>query len=1699
MSLPGPGDHRGWVPTHVQVTVLRARGLRAKGKHGTSDVYTVIQLGREKFSTAVAEKSAAPEWNEECSFELLPGVLEAAGRGAGPPGSGGELLLTVMHRALVGLDVFLGQVLIPLDKLFQNGVLPKNEWYKLHSKSGRREKERGELQVTIQFTRNSLTASMCDLSVKEKPRSTLGKLKDRVKGKKRGDAESSSAIEPGGYAALPSSGRFSDEGGGNEDLDDEVEGTARRSKVKSFFLKGKLQKTLDTRSSTSLASDGSAPSSPGGSLSPSAGISMVVSDLSNSPGSSTNLTADSSPAVLTVKPSPVPMTHKRAFSDEASKVVAFLPWPRAVENLKAQSNSLSRSLLCINGSHVYTGEPAVPRSVSVLQNRLGLLDKCSPLSRSLQNLTRRSEDHAKAAGGGRRWSFDRSGKEEKTALAATVSQEEARSEEHALETSVVPAAKDEVKKSKKNLLSQGRSEFAGEGVNTAKSQQIDEARTWCWLGAKDYQKKPRLEVSPKVQTGSDSPSHLSPCSPDQFSPCPSPASALTADAPGSPCQTNPFTISAATPPLSPSNPFFTRLQCNPFFDELIADQMLKLSPCHSSSTPWHSVASQTCPSTASLFLKSTLKESIVSKTKRPLGVVRQTSLPELQPVAPGSALNRSPSILSTHSMFESCAEWDDSFEAFATSRLKMPKGPETQQFSKVIPCNRTNVLPQDRPAGTIAEETVGGKAPPLPPRRPSKVPVKELQQDSQLDWSQELAVKKDKCLVFQSDAASLQHQKGEDRQRTGTRLFQESSSETKPIPAEHMNSCAFVRSPSPPFLFKSQTQTAPIPHCRCSPETTDSKTGSRNGNLPEEKYSAVTLKSNEDVNIISPLNGSTVNEEQPAKHIADYSALAAGEDEAEKRTSIFDLPYIFPKPQANNLNCLLAEAPVAKLDTTKNMRTHSISEVTLNCPDAVSVNSRIAAVHPVVNMRIDSVCPATQDLTKRIESVELESITLRKLPTAVTTRNEVNNNRDVINLPSIKILSDRSSYSFAEDSLSVGLNLTSNNYRNVAKSPVASGSSVSTTTLELNNNSSFLELLPPRGQDKNIASSTIDQYQPTCSPFKASEEQPASPRMLGSMFSTQPSSGSEIQQSDDPSSNINLEDLALLHTHPDNIDQRQSNRAASCEFSGNDLKETNTLTSGNLEVNQPSPLKSNLCRFSLREADENVFSASESDAQPTQPLGKKNRNRATSFDADNKSSLIDLSSCIIMSSRAETQVLMAPFTECAQRNQEQSNPPSIPPNLSGEVLQGTHHVDKSLVVEFEGTVQAKNLYDEVSSSCPLVLCSGLEQGHIYKNCVSSKSADLPLGKEDQNEAVVCTKELNKSLGETNLKSQEVTEQHVEGKSPTLSICSNPLTVTVNVKSNLSSTLIKYDQQEDALLELSLSENTRQMTFEDIHASVAPSCRNYYKSGQTSELCNSSQAPSASSPTARTNSQSALSPSPNLPLLTVRPSTGTTQATAPSSTVQPLIGAAHPVLPEETQLASSFLSHRESSPHPVKPLTTTAIQSDKKAESHSILVSGLERLKSSIHPGRTASHGKAEADKSKPNTLFQYQHLSRSELIALLQQKEVELEKQKVEFEKQELKLEKQEVEFKKLKMQVRDLEDYIDRLLVRIMEQTPTLLQVRSRSSTEVLPVGGAGFGKQDLEMWMALVLRPHASKKKLTLSIWMAIEDKDWEQLGND
>lgn len=168
------------------------------------------------------------------------------------------------------------------------------------------------------------------------------------------------------------------------------------------------------------------------------------------------------------------------------------------------------------------------------------------------------------------------------------------------------------------------------------------------------------------------------------------------------------------------------------------------------------------------------------------------------------------------------------------------------------------------------------------------------------------------------------------------------------------------------------------------------------------------------------------------------------------------------------------------------------------------------------------------------------------------------------------------------------------------------------------------------------------------------------------------------------------------------------------------------------------------------------------------------------------------------------------------------------------------------------------------------------------------------------------------------------------------------------------------------------------------------------------------------------------------------------STCSSFTAQPHADAPLSLSPEETQPANVLLPHEESSPHPVKPLTSTTLQGEKKPESRSV----LEKLKSTINPARSAPATTAEDEKNQLALMearAQYQNMTNTELIALLLQQEMDVKKQQAETEVLVALLEKREAELKKMKVQVRDLEDYIDKLLVRIMEQTPTLLQVRAR------------------------------------------------------
>lgn len=283
----------------------------------------------------------------------------------------------------------------------------------------------------------------------------------------------------------------------------------------------------------------------------------------------------------------------------------------------------------------------------------------------------------------------------------------------------------------------------------------------------------RLGVSPKVESSSDTPCQI-PCSPSQ-PPCSLPLSCTTGSvSPPSGNHTNPFTSSPTPPSISPSNPFLTRLQQNPFFEDLIAEEALK-SPtagyCSLNSSLYH------YPVGSTPLHNGVPNKMSAIKRERPRSMSRQRSLPTIMPETP-EVSNINPN----HSLSERAGEWDD-FEEFATSRLKSPNGtptrPPSAPFLSQVPNTNQMMFVNDKAIGLRVDEvdmaiSQPWDLPPLPPRRPMRTQV--ITTDSWLDRAQELAVQKEACFLSQTDFASLQHVRDADLKRNSQILCSDNES-----------------------------------------------------------------------------------------------------------------------------------------------------------------------------------------------------------------------------------------------------------------------------------------------------------------------------------------------------------------------------------------------------------------------------------------------------------------------------------------------------------------------------------------------------------------------------------------------------------------------------------------------------------------------------------------------------------------------------------------------------------------------------------------------------------------------------------------------------------------------------------------------------------------------------------------------------------
>ncbi|VVC90556.1 unnamed protein product [Leptidea sinapis] len=267
-----------WDPTHVQVTVQRARSLLIKGKNGTNNCFVTISLGKDKFQTSVKHKSTENvDWFEECELRIPS------------QGNTAEIVLKVYCEDMIK-DHLLGQVSIPLKDL-DGYERPRNRWYPLHGKTGKEnDKNRGELEVKVAFIVKE--GSLSDLSKKEKHKSSLSSIAQNVGG---------SLMSIGSIEKRKSIKKLAKNLGSKMNL------TKKDKKSESPALGGSVG---NLRSSVLSTPDTSTPKRPSGEADP--GVisededEFAFDDLSHkSSGSSLNVQTSYMPRIAKYTPSPV--------------------------------------------------------------------------------------------------------------------------------------------------------------------------------------------------------------------------------------------------------------------------------------------------------------------------------------------------------------------------------------------------------------------------------------------------------------------------------------------------------------------------------------------------------------------------------------------------------------------------------------------------------------------------------------------------------------------------------------------------------------------------------------------------------------------------------------------------------------------------------------------------------------------------------------------------------------------------------------------------------------------------------------------------------------------------------------------------------------------------------------------------------------------------------------------------------------------------------------------------------------------------------------------------------------------------------------------------------------------------------------------------------------------------------------------------
>ncbi|XP_044022152.1 uncharacterized protein rab11fip5a isoform X3 [Siniperca chuatsi] len=1315
---------------------------------------------------------------------------------------------------------------------------------------------------------------MYDLVMKDKGASTFVKLKERMRGKKRSSEEdTSSAVLPSGQGSLYRiRQRLPSDGGGEEDYEDDEGGEARRSKMRTFFLRGKLRKSSDTRSSTSLGSESSESSSRGGSLSPTAGISVVVSDLSNSPSNSSNLTVDNSPE-HTANTSPRSSSLKCEFGDEAGEITIAVPQPT----------------LCVNGSHAYNIQTLDPGSGKPADSLgLGLLQKSLPLSVSLQNLSpRASTDLPKGpVGDGRRWSFDKPGEEEKAAIAAALEQSgPMMGEEERLGLAALPKASSSTvesesqgKKQRRNLFSHGRSESAGKGQNQSKDESeqapaATEEKHKGWFGSKDSHSKPSLVVSPKLEPSTVPYPPPLPPSHHPSGPPVDPASLV------SPLHhTNPFCHSQTTSPsISPCNPFFSLLQHNPFYEDMLTAQPLKpllppLPYLSSSRPPIAQLFPQASNPNLTLIHDNPVTEDSVIGTdakSEVMAKVKKRPLPPAPTEGEKPLSEKSSNSFMSAGELEPDSEWDESFEAFAAGRLQSPEDLTTD-------CKTQQNTPGDHPL-----EHCNNKG-------------ALLLTDADQNTGVNDALHHRPCTEFVFEA----HKAISQVTKTNTYHFDTFAQFLETIPEQTS------------FQSDNLTLNTPAnsPKLAACNETNQANSATNTNELTDTNmHQAPCHTSSVKLNSSSPDPGSSGLGSSAEE---DFLSCLSSSDKFSASSS--------EEAEAQNFESNIRSFEKSyESAVVKNVKpSESEDDITDRSNDLSLVD---VAQHIVIQHRDDN---EKVDLNGLEGSLALQPPVLKHQEPVISAR-ESGTEDAVTQAPNLSELQPKSIVSLQSDNENgmKGIGKFNGSLEDFSKALNDSSVSISNTT------------------DVRTYVTPVDEL---CSTHP-------------SLYIT--TSSPEVRQS---SSDLPIESTSL----------------------------------GMQDVSQRSPIPFRLFGDFLNTS--HIVNSPSQDFDDTLLHTRVSYQSTSSF----------LQSLYVSADSQDYQTCEShPSSKCSSGSEPNKTLHSANSTLCGElseiqVTSDTASGQEDFTNACKPSNEEYNQMDQFEESF-----SGAEDKTATLQPSFMIGDEFGLSVTSSDTCVNCN---SRKLTEGGVESQHIVLGDMFSKCP---------------------------QAQSATLHRSQSEGTLTPVFDELLLSSFGS-----DPGAIQESSSGQPGPDLPSLTSFAPSLTPDSSS-SLVALCLLPPLANATARSPPSTARAV--APKPMLQETQQQAAN----QQNSPHPVKPLTTAMLAEEKRTEGRSVLATGLEKLKSTIHPGRSSQLTEQETDRKKSLTegAGSYYHLTHSELVALLVQREADLERQKAEFERQKSLLAKREVELKKLKPQVKDLEDYIDTLLVRIMEQKPTLLQVRSK------------------------------------------------------